>query len=84
LRPSLLKAADGAGFELLVGYPVHQGRHQEKGTERFRRGDCVALLKLVGAIGLEPTTPTSVAMIERHYGHLRSDVAAGALARLVL
>ncbi len=27
---------------------------------------------------------TSVAMIERHYGHLRSDVAAGALARLVL
>ncbi len=27
---------------------------------------------------------TSVAMIERHYGHLRSDVAAGALARLAL
>ena len=27
---------------------------------------------------------TSVAMIERHYGHLRSDVAAGALARLVI
>jgi integrase len=27
---------------------------------------------------------TSVAMIERHYGHLRSDVAASALARLVL
>jgi site-specific recombinase XerD len=27
---------------------------------------------------------TSVAMIERHYGHLRSDVAAGALAKLVL
>jgi integrase len=27
---------------------------------------------------------TSVVMIERHYGHLRSDVAAGALARLVL
>lgn len=27
---------------------------------------------------------TSVAMIEKHYGHLRSDVAAGALARLVL
>jgi len=27
---------------------------------------------------------TSVAMIERHYGHLRSEVAAGALARLVL
>ncbi|SFV13258.1 tyrosine-type recombinase/integrase [Pseudoduganella namucuonensis] len=27
---------------------------------------------------------TSVAMIEKHYGHLRGDVAAGALARLVL
>jgi len=27
---------------------------------------------------------TSVAMIEKHYGHLRSDVAAGALARLAL
>jgi len=27
---------------------------------------------------------TSVAMIERHYGHLRSEVAAGALARLAL
>ena len=27
---------------------------------------------------------TSVAMIERHYGHLRSDVAAGALAKLAL
>lgn len=27
---------------------------------------------------------TSVAMIERHYGHLRSDAAAGALARLAL
>lgn len=27
---------------------------------------------------------TSVAMIERHYGHLRSDVAASALARLAL
>jgi integrase len=27
---------------------------------------------------------TSVAMIERHYGHLRSDVASGALARLAL
>ena len=27
---------------------------------------------------------TSVAMIERHYGHLRSDVAVGALARLAL
>ena len=27
---------------------------------------------------------TSVAMIERHYGHLRSDVALGALARLAL
>ena len=27
---------------------------------------------------------TSVAMIERHYGHLRGDVAAGALARLAL
>lgn len=27
---------------------------------------------------------TSVAMIERHYGHLRSDVAADALARLAL
>lgn len=27
---------------------------------------------------------TSVAMIERHYGHLRSEVAASALARLVL
>ena len=27
---------------------------------------------------------TSVAMIERHYGHLRSDVAAAALARLAL
>lgn len=27
---------------------------------------------------------TSVAMIERHYGHLLSDVAAGALARLAL
>jgi hypothetical protein len=27
---------------------------------------------------------TSVVMIERHYGHLRGDVAAGALARLVL
>ncbi|MCV2367019.1 tyrosine-type recombinase/integrase [Roseateles oligotrophus] len=27
---------------------------------------------------------TSVAMIERHYGHLRSDVAAGALSRLAL
>ena len=27
---------------------------------------------------------TSVAMIERHYGHLRSDVAAGALARLAI
>lgn len=27
---------------------------------------------------------TSVSMIERHYGHLRSEVAAGALARLVL
>ena len=27
---------------------------------------------------------TSVAMIERHYGHLRSNVAAGALARLAL
>jgi integrase len=27
---------------------------------------------------------TSVSMIERHYGHLRSDVAAGALARLAL
>lgn len=27
---------------------------------------------------------TSVAMIERHYGHLRSDVAASALAKLVL
>lgn len=27
---------------------------------------------------------TSVAMIERHYGHLRSDVAASALARLIL
>jgi hypothetical protein len=27
---------------------------------------------------------TSVAVIERHYGHLRSDVAAGALARLTL
>ncbi len=27
---------------------------------------------------------TSVAMIERHYGHLRSDVAIGALARLAL
>ena len=27
---------------------------------------------------------TSVVMIERHYGHLRSDVAAGALARLAL
>jgi integrase len=27
---------------------------------------------------------TRVAMIERHYGHLRSDVAAGALARLAL
>lgn len=27
---------------------------------------------------------TSVAMIERHYGHLRSDVAAGVLARLAL
>lgn len=27
---------------------------------------------------------TSVVMIERHYGHLRSDIAAGALARLAL
>jgi integrase len=27
---------------------------------------------------------TSVGMIEQHYGHLRSDVAAGALARLAL
>jgi site-specific recombinase XerD len=27
---------------------------------------------------------TSVAMIEKHYGHLRSDVAAEALARLAL
>jgi integrase len=27
---------------------------------------------------------TSVAMIERHYGHLRSQIAAGALARLAL
>lgn len=27
---------------------------------------------------------TSVAMIEKHYGHLRGDIAAGALARLVL
>ena len=27
---------------------------------------------------------TSVAMIERHYGHLRSNVAARALARLAL
>ena len=27
---------------------------------------------------------TSVAMIERHYGHLRSDIAAGALAKLAL
>jgi len=27
---------------------------------------------------------TSVAMIERHYGHLRSDIAAAALSRLVL
>jgi len=27
---------------------------------------------------------TSVALIERHYGHLRSDVAAGALSRLAL
>jgi len=27
---------------------------------------------------------TSVAMIERHYGHLRGEVAAGALARLAL
>ena len=27
---------------------------------------------------------TSVVMIERHYGHLRSDVASGALARLAL
>lgn len=27
---------------------------------------------------------TSVAMIEKHYGHLRSEVAAGALARLAL
>jgi len=27
---------------------------------------------------------TSGAMIERHYGHLRSDVASGALARLAL
>lgn len=27
---------------------------------------------------------TSVAMIEKHYGHLRSDIAASALARLVL
>jgi hypothetical protein len=27
---------------------------------------------------------TSVAMIEKHYGHLRSEVAAGALAKLAL
>ena len=27
---------------------------------------------------------TSVAMIERHYGHLRSEVAASALAKLAL
>jgi site-specific recombinase XerD len=27
---------------------------------------------------------TSVAMIEKHYGHLRSDIAAEALAKLLL
>jgi site-specific recombinase XerD len=27
---------------------------------------------------------TSVVMIERHYGHLRGDIAASALARLTL
>jgi hypothetical protein len=45
------------------------------GTERVVAQDDGTVAQISG---------TSVAMIERHYGHLRSDVAAGALARLAL
>ena len=38
----------------------------------------------LGLLTVAQISGTSVAMIERHYGHLRSDVAAGALARLAL
>jgi integrase len=72
-KNSLKEAARSAG--LPVGTTAYTLRHSVI-TDLVHDGlDLLTVAQLSG---------TSVAMIEKHYGHLRSDVAAGALARLAL
>jgi hypothetical protein len=72
-KNSLKEAARSAG--LPVGTTAYTLRHSVI-TDLVHDGlDLLTVAQLSG---------TSVAMIEKHYGHLRSDVAAGALARLSL
>ena len=68
-----------------------QGRGEACGTSRHRDGLFMrhsAITDLIsGGLAILTAAPligTSVAMIEKHYGHLRADDAADALAALAV
>jgi hypothetical protein len=89
--PKLTPAQLEAWRKALKALPTRSGANRGQGRSDstlnrdmtcFRAA--LNLAYLDGLLTVAQISGTSVAMIERHYGHLRSDVAAGALARLAL
>lgn len=76
-------AADATVAEACARYVTHLRTHK---TDRAANDAEISDLVHDGLdlLTVAQISGTSVAMIERHYGHLRSEVAVTALARLAL